>query len=91
MTHQNGEYPTYAIGTWDGADEIQAFTPQMGAGEWYDLRWCELRHVIRRLRELGYGAWRQRNRNGEYDSDPFVLIERVNGRTEEQILEDWKR
>lgn len=78
----------YAVGTWD-MDE-QAFTPQRGAGRWHNLTRWQLKRALVRLRTLGFAAYRQRYSDG-HDGDPCVLVERTNGRTREQILEDWKR
>lgn len=84
----------YAIGTWD--PEAQGFTPHPGL-DWYNLTRRELVVVMRELRECGYTCHRVRDRDengqhtGEVESDVSVLIESVDGRTPEQVLNNWKR
>ena len=84
----------YAIGTWD--TEAQAYTPHPGC-DWCGLTRRQLVEAMRELRECGYTCHRVRERDehgqhtGEVESDVSVLIERVNGRTPEQVLQDWQR
>jgi hypothetical protein len=79
---------TYAVGTFD-RDE-QAYTPQVGL-EWYGLTLWELRRALRALRRMGFQANRCLCSDGTHDSDPEVLVERVDGRTEAEVLREWKR
>ena len=80
----------YSIGTWDTDD--QAYTPQVNGGRWLNLTLWELRRAIRRLRQLGYKADRRGNdRDGHDDNDWMVLIERTEGKSEAEVMEDWKR
>lgn len=78
----------YCIGTWDM--EEQSFTPQSGLDKWYGLSLGELRSALKELRRIGYLAYRYRL-DGDYESDPMTLVERVEGRSKEQVLKDWKR
>jgi hypothetical protein len=85
---------TYCIGTWD--TEQQAFTqhPEL---PWYALTRRELVAVMRELQQCGYTCHRVRYRDpdgtltDESDSDVSVLIERTDGRTQQQVREDWRR
>jgi hypothetical protein len=85
---------TYCIGTWD--PDAEAFTPHCDL-PWYGLTRRELVEVMRALRDDGYTCHRIRYRepdgtlSDEADSDVSVLIERTDGRTPEQVLEDWLR
>ena len=80
----------YSIGTWD--QELQAYTPQAGmTTRWYNITIRTLRHAIRDLRRLGYPAYRTRDRNGDRDSDPCVVIERTDGLPVSEIKKRWER
>lgn len=75
---------TYSIGTWD--TDQQAYTPQ--TKPWHNLTLRQLRQAMRELRNIGYGVWRRKH---EDDSDWAVLIERTDGTSESEVLEQWKR
>jgi hypothetical protein len=85
---------TYCIGTWD--TERQAFTQHPGL-PWYGLTRRELVAIMRELQQCGYTCHRVRYRDpdgtltDEADSDVSVLIERTDGRTQQQVREDWQR
>ena len=79
----------YSIGTWD--TEAQAYTPQIGVPA-FNLTLYQLRQSMRMLQERGYSCHRTGNiRNRGDDNDTFVLIERTDGKSDAQILDDWKR
>jgi len=82
----------YSIGTWD--THAQAYTPQEGLSvPCVNVPLPIMRQVIRELRrEYGYGAYRQRDSNGNYDTNDWaVLVERTDGMSEAEVLEGWKR
>jgi len=80
----------YSVGTWD--TDKQAYTPQVGVEKSFNLTLRELRHAIGRLRKLGYSAHRRGNiKDGHDDNDFYVLIERIDGKSEQEIIEGWKR
>lgn len=79
----------YSVGTWD-SDE-QAYTPQAGVPS-INLTLPELRQSLRALRDRGYSCHRRRDEDGTYDDNDWsVLVERTDGKSEQEILEDWKR
>lgn len=81
----------YSVGTYDY--ERTAYTPQRGAGRSINISLRQLRRVLKRLRRMGYGAWRVGNTRDEStrDSDPDVLVERTDGMTKDEILKRWDR
>lgn len=80
----------YSVGTMD--DELNAYTPQIGVEKSINITLHELRRALKRLRELGYSAHRFRDPDGGHeDHDSYVLVERTDGMSEEEILESWKR
>lgn len=85
--------PLYSVGTWDM--DLQAYTPQAGAGRCINITKARLRVVLKWLRNHGYTAHRVRFSIGlgdhDHDSDPSVLVERTDGMTKAEILEGWKR
>lgn len=82
--------PLYSVGTWDS--ESQAYTPQVGLSvPWCNVPIATLRQALRELRRMGYAADRKRDSNGDYDSDPAVLVERTDGKPEAEILKEWER
>lgn len=83
--------PLYSIGTWD--IDTEAYTPQRGLSvPSINITLAELRQAIRELRQCGYTAHRFRDTDGSHDdNDWMVMIERTDGRSEEEILESWKR
>lgn len=78
----------YSVGTWD-TDE-QAFTPQVGVPA-FNLTLWRLRAALKSLKQCGYSCYRWRADDGEYESDPSVLVERTDGIPEHKIREGWKR
>jgi hypothetical protein len=83
--------PLYSIGTWDM--DLQAYTPQNGVPA-FNLTRGQLRESIKMLRSLKYKytVHRFRDADGSHeDNDWSVLIERTDGKSEEQILKDWER
>jgi hypothetical protein len=81
--------PLYSIGTWD--TEAQAYTPQIGVSKTFNVTHWELLRAMRKLKTLGYSCHRRGDKREELDNDPFVLIERTDGKPEAEIMEDWKR
>lgn len=81
--------PRYSVGTWD--TDLQGFTPQKGAGRSINITLWQLKRVLKRLRCMGYTAHRSGNPNEERCSDLYVLVERTDGMTREEIIESWKR
>lgn len=83
--------PLYSVGTWDA--DAQAFTPQAGLSvSSMNVTIPILRQALRELREMGYSAHRRRNDDGTHDdNDPWVLVERTDGKPEQQILDEWRR
>jgi hypothetical protein len=80
----------YSVGTWD--PEAQAYTPQIGVGPSINVDWRGLLRVMRNLRAAGYSAHRTRDERGDHeDNDWTVLVERTDGLTDAEVLEDWKR
>lgn len=66
----------YDVLTWD-ADQ-NGWTPQDGLeNESQGVDIHGLRRVLRELRGFGYSCHRVRESDGTYDSDPSVLVERV--------------
>lgn len=81
--------PLYSIGTWD--QELEAFTPQVGVPA-FNLTRSQLRQSMKALKRCGYGCYRLRDPDGSHDTnDTWVLIERTDGKSESEILEQWKR
>lgn len=79
----------YSVGTWD--TDLQAFTPQLGLAEpSINVALWQVRAVLRELREMGYSCHRVRD-GDEHDSDPYVLVERTDGRDLAAILRGWER
>ena len=83
--------PLYSIGTWD-PDE-QAYTPQIGLTvPSFNITLHQLRRAMRELREMDYSCHRFRDEDGDHeDNDWTVLIERTDGRPEEEIRKGWER
>lgn len=82
--------PLYSVGTWD--TDSQGYTPQVGLSvPPFNITLAQLRQAVRELRNMCYGAYRCRDTDGEYYSDPEVLIERPDGENEALIVERWKR
>lgn len=83
--------PLYSVGTWD--TEKQAYTPQRGLKmPSFNLTRMQLRQALKRLRQLGYPAHRLRDANGEHEeNDFFVLVERTDGKPQQEILQAWER
>lgn len=81
----------YSIGTWD--TDAQAFTPQAGLSvPCINIPLPTLRQVMRELRRMGYSAHRRRDVDGGHeDNDSWVLVERTEGLSEAEVLENWKR
>ncbi len=80
----------YSVGTWDS--DLQAYTPQEGAGPSVNVPWTRLLSVMRQLRGMGYSAHRRRDPNGEHDDNDWsVLVERTDGMTEAEVLRGWRR
>jgi hypothetical protein len=66
--------PRYRVLTWD--IDLQKFTPQKGVRSGpYTL--FGLRKALRKLREMGYSAHRTFDPDHCGDSDPCVLVERI--------------
>lgn len=82
--------PLYSIGTWD--IEQQAYTPPVGMENCVNITRSELKKRILALRGMGYSVHRRRGVDGDYDDNDWaVLIERTDGRDEEEISKDWER
>ena len=81
----------YSVGTWD--TEKQAFSPQRGLSvPAFNITRSQLRQALRELRQLGYSAHRFRDPEGTHeDNDPFVLVERTDGKHWKEIRKGWKR
>lgn len=81
----------YSVGTYDY--NTGAYTPQRGAGMSINISLWQLKRVLKRLRTMGYGAWRVGNTNdgNSRDSDPDVLVARTDGLTRKEILKQWER
>lgn len=79
----------YCLGTWD--TEIQAYTPHDGV-QAFNLTLHELRAALKQLRSRGYTCHRFRDPDGGHeDNDYGVMVEQMDGRTEAEILNDWRR
>lgn len=78
--------PLYSCGTW-GTD-LQAYTPQAGAGPAINVTLWQLRAALKQLRRMGYECWRRKH---DGSSDPSVLVERTDGKPEAEILKGWER
>ena len=66
----------YNVLTWDA--ELQDWTPQAGlSSESQRVDIHGVRRVLRELQACGYSCHRVRGRDGSYDSDPSVLVERT--------------
>lgn len=91
MSLTEDKTPLYSIGTWDVL--IEAYTPQAGLSvPAFNIDRSQLRQAIRELRAIGYTAHRIRERDGSHDdNDTSVLIERTDGKSSEQIMEEWRR
>ena len=76
--------PSYSIGTWNTFR--QAFTPQRGLSvPSFNITRSQLRQAMKELRRMGY-------EDGTHeDNDPFVLIERTDGKHWKEIRKGWKR
>ncbi len=81
----------YSVGTWD--TKKQAFTPQRGLSvPSFNITRGQLRQAMKELRKLGYSVHRYRAADGTHDdNDPWVLIERTDGRYWKEIRKSWKR
>ena len=52
----------------------------------------QLRTAMRELRRMGYSVHRLRDSDGShYDNDTDVLIERTDGKPDDEILAEWER
>ena len=82
--------PLYSIATMD--PEVSAYTPQEGVPS-FNLTLWQLKDSMRMLRELGYSCHRIRDEDGvhRHENDVYVLIERTDGASEEDILARWER
>lgn len=81
--------PLYSIGTWD--TEANAYTLQEGLEDVsVNVDRHQLRRTLHALRGRMYGAWRRRY-DGDYESDPMVMVERTDGKPLEEILVGWER
>ena len=65
--------PLYTVRTWDS--DLEDFTPHDAQSQ--NITLWQVRSVLRDLRRLGYSCHRVRMPHGGYDSDPSVLVERV--------------
>ena len=83
--------PFYSIGTWNTFR--QAFTPQRGLSvPSFNITRSQLRQAMKELRRMGYSVHRYRDQDGTHeDNDPFVLIERTDGKHWKEIRKGWKR
>ena len=81
----------YSVGTW-GTD-AQAFTPQAKLGlPWLNIPLWTLKRVLQRLKTMGYGCYRFGGPEfRDDDNDPFVMVERTDGKSKSAVLESWKR
>lgn len=80
----------YSVGTWDS--EQEGYTPQIGVSHSFNLTIWQLRSALRELRGLGYSAHRFRDADGSHeDNDWAVLVERTDGKSEAEILGQWRR
>lgn len=82
--------PLYSVRTWDA--ETNGFTTQEGLSvPSLNVTWRGLLAVLRELRSMGYSAHYRREQvvvrsaKGdlvlvEHDTDPFVLVERTDGK-----------
>jgi hypothetical protein len=71
--------------------DSQGYTPQPEVPA-FNLTIHELRRSIRMLRHWGYSCHRYRDEDGGHDcNDWSVLVERTDGKTEAEILKQWKR
>ena len=79
--------PRYDVLTWDMAS--QQYTEQDGMeSRCLNVTKAGLRRVLRELRnECGYSCHRVRDSFGGYDSDPSVLVERVDCPVADEALE----
>ena len=82
------DQPLYSVGTW--CTDRQAYSPHAGVPA-FNLTLAELRASLRKLRALGYEAYRVRWEDGSRDSDPDVMVERTDGKSPREIREGWKR
>lgn len=82
--------PRYSVGTWD--TDAQAYTPQDGVPA-FNLTLAELLGSLRLLRrDHGYTAHRTRDEDGGHDNNDWsVLVERTDGKSEDEIRKSWKR
>lgn len=84
--------PRYSIGTYDW--ETANYTPQIGlCVPSFNITIWQLRQALKHLRRMGYTAHRKREPGGTHgdNNDTSVLVERTDGKSEAEILEDWKR
>lgn len=81
----------YSVGTWDTM--VQAYTPQVGLSvPCINVPLPTLRQALRELRAMDYSCHRRRGSDGEHDDNDWsVLVERTDGMTEDEVLEQWKR
>lgn len=81
----------YSIGTWDTTE--QAYTPQVGLSvPCINVALPTMRQVLRELKAIGYSCHRIRDADGGHDANDWsVLVERTDGKSEEEVLEGWKR
>jgi hypothetical protein len=84
--------PLYSVGTWD--TDRQAFTPQRGLSvPSFNITRRQLLVALRELRrKFGYSAHRVRDSDGSYENnDPWVLVERTDGKHWKEIRKGWDR
>ena len=82
--------PLYSVGTWDS--EAEGYTPQIGIDKSFNLTKWELRRALSELRCMDYSAHRFRDPDGGHDDNDWtVLVERTDGKSEYEILEQWRR
>jgi hypothetical protein len=83
--------PLYSVGTFD--PELCSYTPQIGLTvPSMNISIGMLRQALRELRQQNYSAHRKRSADGDYDdNDSYVLVERTDGMSVEDILKRWER
>ena len=81
----------YSVGTWD--TDAQAYTPQLGLSlPSFNINRGQLRQAMKELRKMGYSVHRYRDSEGNHDENDWcVLIERTDGKSPAEILNNWKR
>ena len=81
----------YSVGVW--STESQAYVPHESISDAsVNISLSQLKATLKQLRKLGYLAHRKRSMAGDYDDNDWkILVERTDGKSASEILDQWRR